>query len=369
MEIKELSKHKRIYNDLKQKIVSGEYPFGFQLLPEIELSRQLSISRPTVSKVYQNLQQEKLVEKRIGAGTFVIYQRERKAGLLIGLLLPGSGESEIFETIGDQIMKKSQERSFHCLWVGASVNEPAVRRQYIEKVCQGYVDRKVDGVLFSPLERTEEKDEVNDRICAMLARANIPLVLIDRDTCSFPARSHYDLVSIDNFHAGFVMTQHLLDQQCRQLIFLHRPFSAPSVDMRIAGHQYALTKAGLPPTASQVLIGEPDEEAFVATIPVGSPEVGIICANDATAAALMSTLKKRNVTIGEDLVLVGFDDIRYAKHLLTPLTTYRQPCEAIGAAAVEILLAKIENPNRTPVQVHLLGEIVVRESSFFRKAG
>ncbi len=43
-----------------------------------------------------------------------------------------------------------------------------------------------------------------------LTRKNIPLILIDRDISAFPNRSKYDIVGIDNFHAGYIMTEHLI---------------------------------------------------------------------------------------------------------------------------------------------------------------
>ena len=70
--------------------------------------------------------------------------------------------------------------------------------------------KKVSGVFFAPLELTPEKDAINRRITNVFDRAAIPLVLLDRDLVPYPARSHYDLVGVDNRRAGYVLAAHLL---------------------------------------------------------------------------------------------------------------------------------------------------------------
>jgi DNA-binding LacI/PurR family transcriptional regulator len=52
---------------------------------------------------------------------------------------------------------------------------------------------------------------------------------------------------------------------------------------------------------------------------------GIICANDYTAALLMHSLAKAKIRVPEDMRLMGFDDLKYAELLATPLTTVSQP--------------------------------------------
>jgi len=47
--------------------------------------------------------------------------------------------------------------------------------------------------------------------------------------------------------------------------------------------------------------------------------------------------------------VVGVDDVKYAKYLRVPLTTYRQPLEAIAKAATDLMLSRIANP-RTPAK-------------------
>ena len=57
---------------------------------------------------------------------------------------------------------------------------------------------------------------------------------------------------------------------------------------------------------------------------------GVVCGNDLTAAHLMRALIGMGVRVPEQIRLVSFDDVSYAKFLPVPLTTIHQNCPQIG---------------------------------------
>lgn len=90
----------------------------------------------------------------------------------------------------------------------------------------------------------------------------------------------------------------------------------------------------------------------------------IICSNDLTAALLMRTLQDEGVAISSGIAVAGFDDVRYATLLTTPLTTIRQPCDLIGRAAMELMLDRARNGTAGGARLVMLpGELVVRQST------
>ena len=76
----------------------------------------------------------------------------------------------------------------------------------------------------------------------------------------------------------------------------------------------------------------------------------------------MRTLLQQQVRIPEDVRMVGIDDVSYAGLLPVPLTTLRQPCREIGAAAVAALRERVARPDLSPRDIMLHGTLVVRES-------
>lgn len=357
--------NKTIYDTLKEQIIKESFRPGSMLPTEQTLAQRYAVSRPTIAKVYNQLQEEGFVKKTKGLGTVVTYQNPKKA-YTFGLLLPGSGESEIFSIINDQLLRQSESGVFNCLWEGATASNAAIRKTLIETCCDSYIKKNVDGIFFSPLERVPSAYDLNLKICSAIKEAGIPLVLIDRDVLTTPQRSEFDLVSIDNFGAGCIMAKHLISQGCELLYFFYRAGSASSVDLRLSGVRDTVFKHGYSFTDNNVICGDPDDLELVKQLKIISGKTGIVCANDSTAAVLMSSLDSLGIEISRDVLICGYDDMKYSNHLKHSLTTFRQPCQEIANISIELLLRRLKTNSRIPITITLEGEIVIRESSQFR---
>jgi LacI family transcriptional regulator len=88
----------------------------------------------------------------------------------------------------------------------------------------------------------------------------------------------------------------------------------------------------------------------------------VLCSHDFIARNIMEEATKMGVRIPEDLAVVGFDDNPLAAHLDPPLTTVRQPVEAEGRLAVQLLLDKIDRKLLGERQEFLLCKLVIRRS-------
>ncbi|HXG66107.1 MAG TPA: GntR family transcriptional regulator, partial [Blastocatellia bacterium] len=310
------AKHQHIYRELRRAITSGEYQEGSRLPSEAGLVEMFATSRPTVARALRDLQHEGLIERRAGSGTYVKKTAAPRADLF-GLLIPGLGETEIFEPICRE-MSRSTHASNHALLWGDTADDAYTQEEQAEQLCEQYIARKVSGVFFAPLEFTPNRDRVNQRIAAALDRAGVPVVLLDRCIYEYPRRSRYDLVGIDNRRAGYVVTEHLLNLGCRRVAFLSVPNSAPTVEARKSGYREALHCRGI--ADEMVFTGNPAEADFVRRIVQSSRPEAFVCANDITAASLMHTLDGLKIRIPADVRIVGIDDVKYAKLLRVPLT-------------------------------------------------
>lgn len=358
--------YKSIYDIFKKDILNGIYPTGSLLPTELTLAQKYSVSRPTIAKVYNQLQTEGYITKKKGLGTIVNY-KHTDSTLTFGLLLPGAGESEIFSFINDQLLKQSEKGKFNCLWEGATASSANIRRELIETCCDNYIKKQVDGIFFSPLERVSNADSINRRICEKVTNAGIPLILIDRDIFNFPLRSTFDIVCLDNFSAGCIMAQHLIDQGCENIHFFHRPDSASSVNMRLSGIKNVVQENKLQFDERNIHCGNPEDVDLIKQIQIVPGKTGIICANDSTAAVLMSTIADIGIQISSDLLICAYDNMKYSMHLKHSLTSFQQPCEEIANVSIELMFRRVKNREVVPVTVNLAGEIVIRDSTKFLK--
>jgi DNA-binding LacI/PurR family transcriptional regulator len=353
-------RYRQVYGALERGIRTGRWKGGDRLPSEAQLVRDFGASRITVGRAVRDLQLAGLVERHAGSGTFVRTARG-PAAHSFGLLIPDLGETEIFEPICQGMMASPLAEGHALVW-GSVADAGASRADRALRLCRQFVERRVSGVFFAPIEHTPDRHEVNARIVGALDEAGIPAVLLDRAAAPFPHRGHHDLVGLDNRHAGFLVTEHLLGLGARRIAFVAVPHAAATVDAREAGWREALVARGLEPERVLARRLDPaDGGAVAALLEEGHPDA-LVCANDRTAARLMHTLRALGHEVPRDLRLVGIDDAEYAAYLPTPLTTLRQPTREIGAAALAAMLDRVDGSDLPTRDVLLRGILVVRRS-------
>jgi len=358
-------KHHQVYSSLSRDIHSGRWKRGERLPSEAQLVESFRVSRITIGRAVRDLQAAGLVERRAGSGTFV-KAAHGAGGCSFGLLIPNREETGIFEPIWEGMMASPRARGHALVWGSASAHRPKEERAW--ELCVQYIERKVSGVFFAPLELTPFKDECNRRIVRALDESRIPVVLLDRPLVPYPQTGRHDLIGIDNRRAGHVITEHLLRLGCRRVLFVGPKDAASTVDEREAGYREALHAAGVQfDRALTYRMDADDIESVRAVMQSGHPD-GIACANDRTAGHLMHALLQLKYRIPDDVRLVGVDDVDYASLLPVPLTTLRQPTREIGEAALAVMLERIARRDMVPREVRLSCELVVRESSGARPA-
>jgi GntR family transcriptional regulator of arabinose operon len=352
-------KYRRVYVTLLREIQSGRWKRGDRLPSEAELGGRFGASRITVGRAVRELQLAGLVERRVGSGTYVKAPRA-SGGRSFGLLIPDLGETEIFEPICQGMMASPLAREHALLWgsVDAAAASKDARAWHL---CQQYIDRRVSGVFFAPLELAPGPDDVNERIVRALDRARIPIVFLDRDILPYPERGPHDLVGIDNRRAGYVITDHVLRLGAERVAFVARPHSAPTVEARLAGYCEALLAAARPIDRALIRRLDPGHRESVRELMASGPDA-IVCANDRTAGQLMQTLLELGYAIPRDVRLVGIDDVEYARLLPVPLTTLRQPTREIGDAAMSAMLERVRRTALAARDILLHCELVVRAS-------
>src|SRR5258708_27498914 len=98
--VKRVPNHREIYRTLVAEIAVGQYNAPQRLPSEAQLVQRFGVSRPTAARALRDLQSEGVVERRVGAGSFLRKGAKRFDGETsrqLGLLLPQLEVAEIFE--------------------------------------------------------------------------------------------------------------------------------------------------------------------------------------------------------------------------------------------------------------------------------
>lgn len=350
---------------LREEVLAGRFGTDGRIPSEARLVARFGVSRPTVARALKVLSDEALIERRAGSGSFVKAGGAKQVARSdwLALLVPNLGNTEIFQMIGGEIASLARMHDFGLVWGSSEDTGATTPGHYqLEETCRQFIERSVAGLFFAPYELLEKSDKANRSMALMLREAGIPVVLLDRDLTRFPERSDFDLVCTDNFAGGFMLAEHLIKLHCRNIHFVARPLSAPTVDARIAGVREALARHRIVPDPGWVRIGLLDDRKFIRSLTGPLQPDAYICANDHTAALLMRELQHNRIRVPDDVRVLGFDDVKFATLVSPALTTIQQPCREIAQAAFCAMLDRLDDATLPPRQQTLAPRLVIRDS-------
>lgn len=173
-------------------------------------------------------------------------------------------------------------------------------------------------------------------------------------------------IDVDNFDGTLQATHHLIELGHRRIGFLGGRNELDSAQSREGGFRHAHAQAGL--EVDPTLVVEARYQAELAAtiteswLDSANPPTAIVGANDVSAIAAMNVAQNRGLSVPADLSVVGFDDVPDAALATPPLTTVREPLHDMGAAAMQMLLDRIDG-NSTDTHVRLPIELVLRDST------
>ncbi|MEV6108281.1 LacI family DNA-binding transcriptional regulator [Streptomyces sp. NPDC051940] len=224
----------------------------------------------------------------------------------------------------------------------------------------GYLSgNRVDGVLLISVHQ-------DDKLPDLLAEQGIPAVVSGRRSQD----ERLPFVDTDNVGGGRAAVEHLIARGRREIAVISGRPDVFGAQCRIEGYRQALKAAGLPDDPRLVVHGDFTEESgrqAMRELLARRPSLDAVFAgSDLMAAGALQVLRGSGRRVPEDVALVGFDDSPVARHTDPPLTSVRQPTEAMGREMVRVLLAEIarEAGAGEPVPHALLPtELVVRASA------
>ena len=360
--MKPIPKYRDLLNVIRQEIFSGKFDHAGKFPSEEQLIRRFGVSRNTVRNALEELKRTGVLETRNGSGTYLSAAASRPVGTL-GMIVPGMAMTEIFQQICGTFIRAARDAGYTTLCGEASSADPAIRTVQALRAAHDCAERRVAGVVFEPIELTENTAVTTTEVLSILRKARIPIVLIDRDVVVPPLRSSFDLVGIDNVRGGYRLAEHLIGAGARRIHVLCRPNSAPTCRKRAQGVNLAMLDHGIPVARNNFHEIDPSDATAVKTLLRRCRPDAIMCCNDATAADLLITLRTLGVRVPEDISVTGVDGLRCASIVTPTLTTIRQPCDSIARTALKMLLERIATPSLPPREILLDAELVVGQST------
>jgi DNA-binding LacI/PurR family transcriptional regulator len=319
------------------------------------IAAQASVSEATVSRVLNGKPGvADTTRQRVLAALDVLgYERpmrlrQRSAGL-IGLVTPELTNPifPAFAQVVEQVLAGHGYTPVLCTQMPGGATEDELVEQLVE--------RGVGGIVFlSGLHADTSSDPSR---YASLTERGVPFVLIN----GYNERISAPFVSPDDHAAMRMAVRHLTDLGHRRLGLAVGPLRYVPSRRKQEGFLEALEE-GLTGVVQHTLFSvEGGQVAAGALLDQGC--TGIVCGSDMMALGVVRAARERGLDVPGDVSVVGFDDSQLIAFTDPPLTTVRQPVQAMATAAVGALLEEIGGNPVQRTEFVFQPELVVRGST------
>ncbi len=233
-------------------------------------------------------------------------------------------------------------------------NDPAQERAHLALLAS----YRVEGVIVNAAGRPSAE-------LKRLADQGTPVVLLDRRLGDFEA----DVVGLDNDRAIDMAVDHLLEQGYGELLYVSEPPQvASSRQRRLERFQARQRDAGFRGDALCLAMPARDGQLSQALgdflgAPADTPRA-LLCANGNVTLAVAHALQALDVRLGE-VGVIGIDELDWCALAGPGITTLAQPTEAIGRAAVDSLMQRLDDRERRlpPRRTDYLARLIPRGST------
>jgi DNA-binding LacI/PurR family transcriptional regulator len=317
-----------------------------------DVAKQAGVSEATVSRVLNGKQGISDATRAAVLTALDVIGYERPTHLrgrtprMVGLIVPEL-QNPIFPAFAEVVAGGLAQRGFNavlCTRTG-SMSEA----EYVDML----LERQVSGMIFAGGQYAEA-DAPHDHY-ARLLRLRLPVVLVNAaaEHLDFPRVSTDDAVAMEQAHGHLAYLGH------ERIGLILGPLDHVPSRRKLDAFERLSASADLVERTRFSLEGG----HAAGTRLLARGVTAIICASDPLALGAIRAVRRAGMSVPADISVVGYDDSAFMSCTDPPLTTVRQPIDAVGRAAVELLTGQIEGAQVAAEELFFEPEIVARGST------
>lgn len=225
-----------------------------------------------------------------------------------------------------------------------------------EAAINGIRDRLADGLIFTAA--TYDSLALREAL-----GRHAPIVLLNRSIDGIAC----DQLTSDNAHGTALAAQHIVALGHTRVAVLSGMQSVSTGRERRQGFVAEMQRLGRPVESHfDILCDFTHESGYGAAVEIlrrSDRPSAIFCVNDLIALGVLDAARDLQIAVPQELSVVGYDDIRIASWSAYGLTTIRQPTKTMAEVGVEMLFARLADPNRPYESRRYSAELVIRGST------
>ena len=267
----------------------------------------------------------------------------------LGLIIPDIS-NPFFPDIARGVEDMANKKGYSVIFCNTD-NKDKKEKEAIELM----KEKQVDGILVS-LSKSN-KNELNN-----LRNIEYPVVQIDRKILEI----NYPSITIDNVKSAYDATKHLIEYDHTKIAHITGDLGTITGSNRLKGFKKAISESNLPIYKSYIKKGNYSKKSgyknMLELLKSDNPPSAVFIANDLMAVGAYQAVFELNLSIPEDISIIGHDNIDFTKLVNPTLSTMAQPKYKLGSKAVNLLIEEIESNNISNEEIILTTEFINRNS-------
>ncbi|MFB3164363.1 GntR family transcriptional regulator [Neobacillus sp. 179-J 1A1 HS] len=357
------------YNMVKEQITdwitSGKVKPGEKIHSENELVKMFGVSRHTVRQAVGDLVHEGWLYREQGAGTFCSFKQEENEPTVVPAQTNGKNIGVITTYISDYIfpsiirgIESYLSNQGYSLTFACTDND--IEK---EKLClQTMLNRNIDGLIVEPTKSSVYNPNIHYYL--ELEQRNIPYLMINQ---FYPQLAPPHIV-VNDEHGGYIATEHLIKLGHRKIIGLFKTDDLQGVN-RMQGFIRAFREHGITFFPDMVIsystedMNEKVRDQLNKFYSSDDKPTAIVCYNDQLALMVLDVLRNHQISVPDDVSIVGYDDSFLAETFEVKLTSVAHPKMEMGIEAAKRIVSAVEGKDNNPQSIIYEPELVVRNST------
>lgn len=347
-------KHIALYNWIKDRIQDGTFEIGEKLTSENTLCDQFGISRQTVRHAIGALEQEGLVERQRGSGTYVKSLGLKTKNMEIGVITTYL-DDYIFPSIINGIEGVLTQNGY-TISLGLTRNKVENERNLL----QSFLGKEVDGLIVEGTKSALPNPNLG--LYKELYNKGIPVIFIN----GYYLELSPDYVVVDDVLGGKLAADYLISCGHKNITGIFK-YDDIQGHKRYQGFLESVYSSKINISEDQLIWFSTEDNKFLDS--ENSKEIlkkleqvtGVVCYNDEVAVKLIKLLENQSIHVPNDISIVSFDDSHLATISNVGLTTIAHPGKTLGEIAAENLLNIIRGNKDNGTKI-IKPELIIRES-------
>lgn len=289
------------------------------------------VSDATRKKVLQVIEENDYIPNNIARN---LHQKfSNKIGVIVADIT-----NEFFSSAINGISKVMDENGFQVLFYNTDEN---LKNE--SKALRSIFEERLSGLIISPVS-SKDKDTL-EKLKKLTLKMKIPVVLLDRNIEGISL----DAVFVDNECGAKKAVNALIKEGHRDIAIITGPITSTPGNSRYRGYIEALRENNIPIKEEYIVSGDfKVSMAYEQTknlLNLENPPTAIFLSNNMTSLGALKYLKEKNYKIGEDISIIGFDEINPFRVIDYNFSYVGRDAEQQGKIAAKVLLDRIDKRN------------------------